>query len=85
MQDNVIEPVRSTLIKGFDTIKLEALDIGALSCGISGSGPSIFALCTSKLVANKILDFSKKYYASINLRCDIYLSEINKEGPVIVN
>ena len=85
MQDYVIEPVRSTLIKGFDDIKAGALNLGALSCSISGSGPSIFALCSSESVASRILDYSKKYYTSSNLGCDIYLSRVNQDGPVIIN
>ena len=44
LQDVVIEPVRSILIPGFDEIKAAALNAGALGCGISGSGPSVFAL-----------------------------------------
>ncbi len=42
--DHIVEPIRSILIPGFDEVKQEALSAGALGCGISGSGPSIFAL-----------------------------------------
>ena len=42
--DHIVEPIRSILIPGFDEVKKEALNAGALGCGISGSGPSIFAL-----------------------------------------
>jgi homoserine kinase len=38
-----VEPLRSVLIPGFDLIKT-AMENGALGSGISGSGPSIFAL-----------------------------------------
>jgi len=43
LHDEIIEPVRSMLIPGFDLIKKTAYENGALGSGISGSGPSIFA------------------------------------------
>ena len=47
MEDVIVEPVRSMLIPGFDQVKESAINSGALGCGISGSGPSIFALSKS--------------------------------------
>jgi homoserine kinase len=44
LHDVVAEPIRSVLIPGFHKIKEEAMQAGALGCGISGSGPTIFAL-----------------------------------------
>ena len=84
MEDFIIEPVRSTLIEGFDVIKNNALELGALGSGISGSGPTIFALCTSESIADKILKSSQSYYNSINMQCDIFLSKINTKGPTIL-
>ena len=84
MQDIIIEPVRSTLIEGFDVIKNNALKLGAIGSGISGSGPTIFALCESKTIANNILQFSKTYYTSLDIKSDIFLSRINTKGPTII-
>ena len=84
MQDIVVEPVRSNLIEGFDIIKSNALRLGAIGSGISGSGPTIFALCESAVIANSILQFSKSYYSSIDMQCDIFSSKVNTEGPVII-
>jgi len=84
MQDVVVEPVRSTLIEGFDVIKSNALRLGAIGSGISGSGPTIFALCESAAIANSILQFSKSYYTSIDMECDVFLSKVNPEGPTII-
>lgn len=84
MQDVVIEPVRSTLIEGFDVIKSNALGLGAIGSGISGSGPTIFALCESAAIANSILQFSKSYYSSIDMECDVFLSKVNPKGPTII-
>ena len=84
MTDIIIEPIRSNLIKGFDDIKKNALEIGAIGCGISGSGPTIFALCENKKTAEKIIDFSDSFYESLNIGCDTYLSKINNSGPIIL-
>ena len=40
LHDVIIEPVRSKLIPGFDDVKKQSMDVGALGGGISGSGPS---------------------------------------------
>ena len=85
MNDFIIEPIRKKLINGFDDIKKSALDLGALGCSISGSGPTIFALCESYEIAKKISEYSKDYYSSIKLECDTYISNINKVGPIVVS
>ena len=83
MNDFIIEPIRKKLIKGFDEIKHNALNMGAVGGSISGSGPSIFALCETKEIAQKISNYSFDYYSSINLKCDTYISSINQNGPQI--
>ena len=44
IKDVIIEPLRSILIPKFDKLKEISLSNGALGFGISGSGPSVFAL-----------------------------------------
>ena len=51
LEDVVVEPFRSQLIPGFESIKKAALEYGALGTGISGSGPSVFSLCKSQTTA----------------------------------
>ncbi len=85
MIDKVVEPIRSKLIKGFDGIKVNAIDLGAIACSISGSGPSIFALCDSKEIASNIVKFSIDFYNKIGLDCDSFVSPINHKGPTIVD
>ncbi|HEY7789996.1 MAG TPA: homoserine kinase [Vicinamibacterales bacterium] len=45
LQDVVAEPKRAVLVPGFGAAKQAALAAGALGCSLSGSGPSLFALC----------------------------------------
>jgi homoserine kinase len=42
--DHIAEPYRRKLLPGFDQAKIALREIGALAVGISGSGPTIFAL-----------------------------------------
>jgi homoserine kinase len=54
LHDEIVEPLRSVLIPGFDLIKKTAMENGALGSGISGSGPSIFALSKGRDTADKV-------------------------------
>ena len=60
------------------------MEIGALGGGISGSGPSIFALSTDKDIADKIGIEMKQIYTGFDIGCEIYVSRINQHGPRII-
>jgi homoserine kinase len=47
LHDAIAEPKRAALVPGFRAMQQAALDAGALGCSLSGSGPSVFALCDS--------------------------------------
>ena len=85
MEDVIIEPVRSMLIPGFDQVKSAALQSGALGCGISGSGPSIFALSNATDLAGKIGTAMQDQFAQIGIKSEIFISKINQQGPVILD
>ena len=80
LQDVVIEPVRSILIPGFDEIKAAALNAGALGCGISGSGPSVFALSKGADKAHEVAQQLKVVYTPMGIPFDIHISNINEKG-----
>lgn len=82
--DHIVEPIRSILIPGFDKVKEEALEAGALGCGISGSGPSIFALSKGKENAKKVGEAMKNVYQKIGVDYDIHVSKINTQGIKIL-
>ncbi len=84
LPDVVIEPVRSVLIPGFDAVKHSALDSGALGCSISGSGPSIFALCRGEEQARRSGKAMQQTLDRLELESDLYISPINNEGPKIL-
>ncbi|MEA9412214.1 homoserine kinase [Flavobacterium sp. PL02] len=80
LHDEIVEPLRSVLIPGFDAIKQTALENGALGSGISGSGPSIFALSRGKETAEKIAKAMSDVYEEMNLPYEIHVSKINPDG-----
>lgn len=85
LHDEIVEPLRSVLIPGFDLIKQAALENGALGSGISGSGPSIFALSKGKETADKIAKAMSAVYEAIQLPYEIHVSKVNSEGVKILN
>ena len=52
--------------------------------GISGAGPSIFALCKGKAIAKNVADVIRKSYIETGISLDVYVSEINTNGVEII-
>ncbi|MHA7863968.1 homoserine kinase [Flagellimonas marinaquae] len=80
LHDYIVEPIRSILIPAFDDIKANALSAGALGSGISGSGPSIFALSKGEAMAKKVAQSMQETYQSIGIDFDIHISKVNSQG-----
>lgn len=85
LHDVIIEPHRSKLIPYFKDVKKVALKNGALGCGISGSGPSIFSLSEGIEQAKNVKDTIKELYSKTNIVFDVFVSKINAEGIKIIN
>jgi homoserine kinase len=85
MHDGIIEPVRKALIPFFDDMKQLALANGALGFGISGSGPSVFALSTSEEVAQRVGNIITAFLAQHGVANEVYVSRVNEEGPKVLN
>ncbi|SNR34224.1 homoserine kinase [Lutibacter agarilyticus] len=85
LEDYIIEPIRSILIPAFDAVKQKSIAAGALGCGISGSGPSIFALSKGEATAVKVAEAMKKVYENVGIDYDIHVSKVNNQGIKILN
>lgn len=83
LEDVIIEPVRSILIPGFDTIKKQSKEAGVLGGGISGSGPSLFMLSKDKTTAIAAENIMKDVYNKLGLDYHTYVTTINNEGCVL--
>ena len=82
LQDVVAEPARSLLIPGFAGVKAAAMAAGALGCSISGSGPSVFALCATSEASSRAGAAMVAAFRTAGLESDLYVSAVNTKGPV---
>lgn len=84
LKDAIAEPVRAVFIPGFDQLREEIRSVGALGGGISGSGPTMFALCNDLNVAARTGEVMKEHFARHQLKSDLYVSPLNAQGARIV-
>ena len=69
ISDSVIEPARSSLIKGLDYVNKRVIEAGASGFAISGSGPSVIALVNSNRVkVNKVAFVMKNAFEKFGVK-----------------
>lgn len=86
MRDFVAEPVRSLFIPKFDALKAAALENNALGFGISGSGPSVFALAKSKEEAKAIQDAMLVEFEGSNIQTTSFIESLEgNQGARIID
>lgn len=83
LHDVIVEPQRAHLVPHFYAMKEKAMEAGALGFGISGAGPSMFALCNNTLAAERVLEAAYVLYRENRMGISTYLSGINHEGAVV--
>lgn len=84
LHDEIVEPLRGQYIPKFNEIKKIALENGALGSGISGSGPSIFALSKGIETAKRVAEAMDVFYKNTNLPYEIHVSKVNSEGIKVI-
>lgn len=84
LEDHIIEPVRSILIPGFNEVKKDSIEAGALGGGISGSGPSIFMLSKDATTAKAVEDVMKTVFIKIGIDFHTHVTTINAEGVKVL-
>jgi homoserine kinase len=84
LNDVIAEPSRSILIPGYDEVKEGVRPAGALGCGISGSGPTIFILSPTEEIAWQVSRLAQQVFDKIQLPIDLYVSAINTRGAYII-
>jgi homoserine kinase len=85
MTDVLVEPTRAILIPDFYVLRQMALNAGAIGFGISGSGPSVFALTKDADTANRITEKLQNHLKELAINSLSFVSEVNKKGPVILD
>jgi homoserine kinase len=84
LKDEIVEPMRSLLIPEFDSLKKACNAEGALGFGISGSGPSVYALTIGRDNAQKVSQAMKNIFLPIGIDFEIHISIINNQGIKIM-
>jgi homoserine kinase len=85
LEDTIAEPRRAPLVPGLAAIKQAAADAGALGCSLSGSGPSLFALCRGKAAAEQVASaMTAAVAAEIGGETQCYVSSIAPQGAHVV-
>jgi homoserine kinase len=84
MKDILVEPVRSMLIPDFYKMREMAMEMGAVSFGISGSGPSVFAFTRGEETAKQITRKLQQHLTGIDIGSNTYISDINDQGPKVI-
>lgn len=85
VHDAVAEPARAGLVPGFHRVRASALEAGAVAGGLSGSGPSVFALCRGRLAAESAAAaMAEAFLLEAGVESDIVISGANAAGARIL-
>lgn len=79
LHDVVIEPQRKSAVPVFDAVRDAALAAGALGCSLSGSGPSLFALCPDGRAAS-VRQAMESACRSGGIDCSSWISPLDAPG-----
>jgi homoserine kinase len=83
--DRVAEPHRSRFVPGFDAVRAAGIEAGALGAGLSGSGPSMFALCRTMSEAQSVAAAMATAFAGVGLEgADTHVSDVANTGAHVI-
>ncbi|MFA4957243.1 MAG: homoserine kinase [Candidatus Methanoperedens sp.] len=77
MENRVIEELRSTFIKGYADVKKSAIIAGAAGVTISGSGPTLIAVCRMD-ERERIAEAMVKAFADNSVKSEAFITTIGK-------
>ncbi|GAD90930.1 homoserine kinase [Vibrio halioticoli NBRC 102217] len=79
IKDVIAEPYRQRLLPGFPEAREYAETVGALTSGISGSGPTMFTICDSLEVAERVKAWLETNYVQ-NDEGFVHICKIDQQG-----
>ncbi len=86
LEDTIAEPRRAPLVPGLAAIKQAALEAGALGSSLSGSGPSLFALCRDATSAAAVAAaMTRAVKQHIGGEPQTYVSPISTRGARVLS
>ncbi len=81
--DVIAEPTRSVFIPGFDDLKQKVKASGSLGFGISGSGPTVFALSRNRKEAELAGEIGIQHFKDHGLPSEAFFSGVNMKGATV--
>ena len=84
MTDVIAEPYRKSLLPYFDESRQFAMQNGALAFGISGSGPTVFAVCDDLTQAQAISTWLAENYIQNDTGFS-HVCQLDEQGAVVTN
>jgi homoserine kinase len=84
MEDKIHQPYRETLIKGYDSVKLAAIEAGAYNMVISGAGPTLLAL-TARNNAENVVRSMTNAWENEGIIADVRALSLDNQGATILN
>ena len=82
MENRVIEEKRSHLIRGYELVKTSALEAGASGVTISGSGPTMIAVCRME-EREEIAEVMKRAFKESGVKSEAFITTIGKGVEII--
>jgi homoserine kinase len=82
LKDITIEPQRAAAVSCFDAVTAAAERSGALGFSLSGSGPSIFALCEDSQAANTAMAMEQAC-RNLGIECESWVSPMQAPGAYV--
>ncbi|WP_340479825.1 homoserine kinase [Vibrio anguillarum] len=82
IKDVIAEPYREKLLPGFSDARKYAASAGALTTGISGSGPTLFSICKEKEVAERVARWFEQNYVQ-NEEGFVHICRLDKNGSTV--
>ena len=79
LKDIVIEPQRSAAVPCFEAVREAALKAGAFGFSLSGSGPSLFALCEEARARNLAMAMEQAC-RNLGIQCESWVSPMDAPG-----
>ncbi len=83
LDDQIHQPYRKNLIKGYDSVQQAAIAAGAYGMVISGAGPTLLALTTPEN-ASQVATAMQTAWEGIGVKAIAHVLEIDQQGTVIL-
>jgi len=82
--DPLVTPFRAKLIPGFEKMMQSISKVGAIGGGISGSGPSVFALGSYEESVRKAALTIQRCFLEENVQSDQLISKVSAKGARLI-